>query len=190
MLAVQRRTKNKQKKKQFIEISAVFRENSWKQNLSVKGCPPKLKNIEVQSILKNCCTTIDDLYCDHSSVGQKLVFVNQKTLEASLLFFCSFWPLSASLRICQRTPLQKLIYVSLRTSNCQYTLFKFRNLCRKSSKVASSPPPGTESVWPQFPGNDSNAGSPARPQDFRLLRPTLTVLRPAADTLRELPAPP
>ena len=98
------------KKKQFIEISAVFRENSWKKNLSVKGCPPKLKNIEVQSILKNCCTTIDDLYCDHSSVGQKLVFVNQKTLEASLLFFCSFWPLSASLRICQRTPLQKLIW--------------------------------------------------------------------------------
>ena len=80
------------------------------KNLSVKGCPPKLKNIEVQSILKNCCTTIDDLYCDHSSVGQKLVFVNQKTLEASLLFFCSFWPLSASLRICQRTPLQKLIW--------------------------------------------------------------------------------
>ena len=80
--------------------------------------------------------------------------------------------------------------VSLRTSNCQYTLFKFWNPCRKSSKVASSPPPGTESVWPQFPGNDSKAGSPAWPQDFRLLRPTLTVLRPAADTLRELPAPP
>ena len=140
VLAVQGRTKNKQKRSNLSK-SLLFSERSLgKKTYLWKGALPNWIFFKCSLSWKTVARILMTLIVITQVWDRSWCLWTKKHLKLRY-FFLQFLVTLRLFKNMSKNSFAEINLVSLRTSNCQYTLFKFWNPCRKSSKVASSPPP-------------------------------------------------